>query len=437
MVAKVNSGKNILGILNYNENKVKQGVAKCIHENLFGREVDKLTFNAKLKGLENFMNRNRRATTKAVHISLNFHPGEKLNQPLLREIASTYMEKIGFGDQPYLVYQHFDAAHPHIHIVSTNIKSDGKRIVLYNIGKNQSEKARKEIETDFNLVKASGRKQDQNELMKPADVRKVIYGKTETKRSISNIVRSVVRSYKYTSLPELNAVLGQYNIVADRGNEGSQMQAKKGLLYRMVDDKGKKAGVPIKASSIYGKPTLTYLEKQFKLNEALRQPHKERLKQCIDLALKKSSNLFPSRGCRWEVTFQQFLAEQSIYVLFRQNEEGRVYGITFVDNKMKVVFNGSDLGKAYSAKTITETLRANEGLPAKALAKVGLPADLSVRNEVKAEDSLHKDNLKTQSDLGINQPITDLMKAEAIDHLSPDAAMRRRRKKRKRKGKSL
>jgi type IV secretory pathway VirD2 relaxase len=149
MVAKVNSGKDIRGILNYNENKVMEGVAKCIHENLFGQEVGKLSFNTKLKGFENFMNQNRRATTKAVHISLNFHASEKLSQDTLTGIASTYMDKIGFGNQPYLVYQHFDAAHPHVHIVTTNIQRDGKRIELYNIGKNQSEKARKEIEEDF------------------------------------------------------------------------------------------------------------------------------------------------------------------------------------------------------------------------------------------------------------------------------------------------
>src|SRR5690606_635760 len=102
MVAKVNSGKNIRGILNYNENKVKEGMARCIHENLFGREVEKLTFNAKLNGFANLISRNRRATTNAVHISLNFHASEKLNQDVLAEIASTYMDKIGFGNQPYL-----------------------------------------------------------------------------------------------------------------------------------------------------------------------------------------------------------------------------------------------------------------------------------------------------------------------------------------------
>lgn len=402
MVAKVNSGKDIRGILNYNENKIKDGVAKCIHENLFGQDVEKLSFSAKLKGFENVMNLNRRATTKAVHISLNFHASEKLNEDTLTQIASTYMDKIGFGSQPYLVYQHFDAAHPHVHIVTTNIKRDGSRILLYNIGRNQSEKARKEIERDYKLVEASGRTQAHNKLS-TIDLNKIEYGKSETKRSISNVVRFVVRSYRYTSLPELNAVLSQYNIMADRGSERSQMNSKNGLLYRLFDERGKKVGVPIKASSIYNKPTLKYLEKQFKLNAALREPHKERLKKCIDDAFNGKRSLTRS-------AFEWTMNNQGIRVLFRQNDEGRIYGITFVDHKTKTVFNGSDLGKAYSAKAITDQL--------------------------KLDSAPHGEWERPTVDLGVEQLITDLTKSETFDHTSPAAAIKRRRK-RKRKNLDL
>lgn len=88
---------------------------------------------------------------KAVHISLNFHPGEKLTEETLKEIAHEYMERMGFGAQPYLVYQHFDAGHPHLHIVTTNIRRDGSRITLYRIGKYESESARQAIENKDGL----------------------------------------------------------------------------------------------------------------------------------------------------------------------------------------------------------------------------------------------------------------------------------------------
>ncbi len=412
MVAKVNTGQNILGLLNYNENKVKEGVAKCIHENQFGCNVDRLNFYDKLKTLQGYINRNHRATTKAVHISLNFDPSEKPNKDLLKDIATKYMDKIGFGYQPYLVYQHFDAAHPHIHIVTTNIQGDGKRIILYNIGRNQSEKARKELEKEYGLVRAEGRKTNQIENINAIDVKRAVYGKLETKRTISNTVRYITRNYKYTSIPELNAALKQYNVMADLGKEGSQMNLKKGLLYRMNDEQGKKVGMAIKSSSIYGKPTLAFLEKQFKLNEVLRRPHKERLINCID-------NAFGNKQTVSKSSFVQSLGQEGIFVVFRQNEEGRIYGITFVDNKTKVVFNGSDLGKAYGAQAITDRLT---GLSKPDSIKV---QPLIITYEAKPEER----------DSALEETIKDLTTARQFDFSSPDAAMKRRKKKKK--GRSL
>lgn len=410
----MNSGKTIVGILNYNENKVKEGVATCIHENLFGCNVDKLTFYDKLKTLQGFINRNQRATTKAVHISLNLDPTESPDNSVFRKIATGYMDKIGFGDQPYLVYQHFDAAHPHIHIVTTNIQFDGKRISLHNIGRNQSESARKEIEKEFGLVRAQEKGRDKIENINPVEFGTAIYGKSETKRAISNTVRYVTRNFKCTSVPELNATLRQYNVMADTGKEGSQMNLKKGLLYSLINEEGKRVGVPIKASSIYGKPTLAYLEKQFKLNERLRQPFKGRLIKCIDEA-------FGGKDTITKTTFVKNLSRENIYVLFRQNEEGRIYGITFVDNQTKSVFNGSDLGKPYGAKALTERLT-----------NINAPITISFPRSTIPTEQDHVD--KKESTMG--KVIDDLTIAKQQGFASPDSDLKRRRRKRRR-GRSI
>src|SRR5260221_2736523 len=398
MVAKVNSGQNILGLLNYNENKVKEGVAECIDENLFNCNVERLSFYEKLKTFQNFIIRNHRATTNAVHVSLNFDPSEKPDKQILKEIAAKYMEGIGFGNQPFLVYQHFDAAHPHIHIVTTNIKEDGKTIRLFRIGKYESESARKELEIEYNLVRAQGRRNKESETINGIDVTRAIYGKSETKRTISNAVRYVTRNYKYTSVPELNAVLRQFNVTADLGKEGSQMNLKKGMLYSLINENGKRVGVPIKASSIYGKPTLVYLEIQFKLNERLRQPYKNRLAECVD-------NCFDEKKSITKAAFAKALSAESIYVLFRQNDEGRIYGITFVDNKTKVVFNGSDLGKAYSAKAITDRLSRLSSPPSIASTKL-------TRDQPEGE---------IETTTGIEQMIRDLTLAKQYDFATPDS----------------
>ncbi|MBL0135092.1 MAG: relaxase/mobilization nuclease domain-containing protein [Chitinophagaceae bacterium] len=170
------------------------------------------------------------------------------------------MDKIGFGNQPYLVYIHYDAGHPHIHIVATNIKKDGKRISLHNIGRNQSTKARREIEQMYNLVKAEDQKKKTGHEIKVVSAQRVHYGKLETKKSITNVLDHVPVDWRYSSMAELNTVLKLYNVVADRGKEeGLFIKKRTGIsVYWM---KGNKVGVPVKASSIYSKPTLDKLEK--------------------------------------------------------------------------------------------------------------------------------------------------------------------------------
>ena len=344
MVAKIKSGKSLIGALIYNENKVKAGKAKMISTNGYTKSDEKLSFQDKLFRLTDLAERNLRTKTNTVHLSLNFDVNEKIETDKLIDIAGDYMKRIGFEFQPYLIYKHFDAGHPHVHIVTTNIQADGKRISLNNIGLLKSEPARKAIEEDYGLVKASDKRLaiDAAEDIK---IKPVNYGETETKRAITNIVNEIAKTYKYTSLPELNAVLQQFNVLADKGNKGSVMFKQGGLNYWITDENSQKLGVPIKASSIYLKPTIKLLEGRFKLNEYLRKPFREKIKTKIDNAMLKAAS------------FEQFkneLKKDKVSVVVRQNTDGRIYGLSYIDLLDKVVFNGSDLGKGYSAGAVVD-----------------------------------------------------------------------------------
>ncbi|HEY3430122.1 MAG TPA: relaxase/mobilization nuclease domain-containing protein, partial [Cyclobacteriaceae bacterium] len=319
MVCKVRSGKNIKGALNYNEHKVKEGVAECIRAANFVGESHQLWFSDKLTRFEQLTEKNTRAKTNCVHISLNFDVSEKLNQNKLNEIAAHYMDKIGFGDQPYLVYQHNDAAHPHLHIVTTNIQEDGKRISIHNLGKNQSEVARKEIEEKYGLVKAGSTLKQRLD----TNLNKAVYGKSETKKTIDNIVGEVMRRYKFSSLTEFNAVLRQYNVMADRGKEGMLMYEKNGVRFSLLDSKGNKVGVPIKASALYSKPTMKALQNVFKTNSLLKESHKERLTCIID-------SFFHTTDKHTRANFCSYMKLFEINAMFREGKDGRVYGLTLV-----------------------------------------------------------------------------------------------------------
>lgn len=346
MVAVINAGKSLRNILHYNEQKVELQKADLIQAMHFGKDSEQLLFKDKLRRLEKLTSLNKETKINSIHISLNFDPSEKLSTGTLRDIAGSYMEGIGFGNQPYLVYQHHDAGHPHIHIVTTNIQNDGSRIKLHNIGRNQSEKARLSIEQKFNLVQAQQHRQTHYQL-NPINTVKVQYGKSEIKRAITNVLDAVIPHYKYTSIAELNAVLKQYNVLADRGSEDSRIYKNKGLVYRILNEKGEKVGVPIKASLIYNKPTLSSIQARFGQNNEARQRYKQRIKNGVDLSFVKNPNqTLPA--------LQQALEKEQIHLLFRQNEAGVIYGLTYIDHQTKCVFNGSDVGKPYSANGIQQ-----------------------------------------------------------------------------------
>lgn len=431
MVARITTPKKLIAALNYNEHKVSQGKAECLYAGNFLKEVKDMNFYQKMAGFERLNVLNERAQTKTLHISLNFDPAEKLSAGTLIKIANCYMDKIGFRDQPFLVYQHNDAGHPHIHLVTTTIRDDGSRIDTHNIGRNQSEKARKEIETAFKLICAENQKQLLKQKVQPINAEKIIYGKTETKRAITNVVNTVLHTYKYVSLPEFNAILKQYNVVADRGKEEGRVYKNHGLVYRILDKEGHKIGVPVKASSINSQPTLDKLEELFIANKDKKESLKQHTKSLLDQALLKKPTALNE--------LIRLLELKNVSTILRQNAEGRIYGITFVDNQNKVVFNGSDLDKQYSFAHLQNIILTTkkETQSSKTAVNINVDAEEKQRHQNKTSGQLALPGKEISKELN-ETPVTttplldELLTAKQQHEFMPYQLLKKKRRRKKR-----
>lgn len=411
------TGKSLRGALHYNENKVLEGKAELILGSGFAGDIDRMNFSQKLQRFEKLLLLNPKVKTNTLHISLNFDAAEKLTDETMQQIAVTYMEKIGFGDQPFLAYRHNDAGHDHIHLVTTNIQANGERIDLHNIGAIQSEKARKEIEIEYNLVKAESKQYKPELGIKAIDITQIKYGKLPTKRAISNTVNAVISTYKFTSLAELNAVLRQFNVTADRGAEDTLMFQKKGLMYSLLDETGNKIGIPVKSSSLYSKPTLPFLEKLFVKHQESRMLHKPGLRRAIDETIKAK----PAT----KDAFLQALKAQGIAAIFRSGANGQVFGITYVDHRSKTVFNGSDLGKAYSAKAILGAIGQSESLQ-----KVGHTLQKSMETSLMSTKPVDKPQLNPARAPAIERSV-QLLETLMKDHFDPSGQPPKKKKRKK------
>lgn len=364
MVAVITTGKSFSGLLYYNEHKVEGGQATCIDAVGFGRTADELSVKEKLHRFQKQARYHPGIKTNVVHVALSFDRSETdtLNDERLRAIAASYMDKLGFGDQPYLLYRHKDAANPHIHIMTTNVQSSGDAIPLHNIGKGPGMAAREAVEEEFRLVKARGRQNTYQQGIPAAKVTPIHYGTQQNKSAISYVVRAVISKYHFTSLEEFNAILRPLNVVADPGSEGSLLQQRGGLLYSVIDGNGEKVGSQIKASSIYlntpdgwpDRPTLAMLNKKFAAAANKRKSLRERLVRIVDGALHRGLTLSELRA---------LLHVEDVEMVMRYNRQGNPSGVTFIDHGTGAVFKGSDLHRSLgaagiSARTLPEGVKA-------------------------------------------------------------------------------
>jgi Relaxase/Mobilisation nuclease domain len=332
--------------LQYNEQKVSEGNAVLLGAENFLKDHDQLSMQDKILRFHQRSSLNEKWDDHAVHISLNFNKTEELIDHKALSIANRFMQSIGFDDQPYLTYRHYDAGHAHLHLVATDIRADGSRIGIGPLGLQKAHQICKNLEKEFSLQpNRTAGWEDQKEFS-VLQAHKVIYGEPGLKRAISDVLNAVVDHYAYTSLEELNAILREYNVKANPGSENSRLREVRGLIYHALDEDGKKVGVPLKASGFLLNPTLNRLEERFPLNQTLREPFKDRLQTAIEWS-------FAGEVPDW-TRFRDSMERESISVVLGRTDRDSPERIYFVNHVDKYAFSGEDLGLQYGLKALRE-----------------------------------------------------------------------------------
>ena len=127
MVAKISTGKDLYGALAYNQTKVEEGHAKILDANLLPYPEDgHFRMGGVMEAFTAWLPSHYRTEKPVIHISLNPHPDDVLTDGQLAAIGREYMEKLGYGSQPFLIFKHEDIDRHHIHIVSLRVDSGGQ-----------------------------------------------------------------------------------------------------------------------------------------------------------------------------------------------------------------------------------------------------------------------------------------------------------------------
>ena len=336
MIAKISSTENLGGALGYNFKKVEKGEASILlAAELYQDKEGRYTMEDMLADMEALIPKNCRTKKTVFHCSLNPHPDEKLSDERLTQIAKEYMEALGYGKHPYIVFKHNDITREHIHIVSLRIDGEGKKI-NDKFEKRRSKQITDALERKYNLIPSS-KVSNKEEVETP----KVDISKENIKEQVSNVVRMVMKHYHFCSLGELNAILSVYNLAVEEVKTEFRGKKYDGQVYVPTDEKGNKAGTPIHASDIGRGVGYTAVQNRM-------QKSKQAIKPLIPAIRNKVLQTMRTSP-KTEEELQQRLEEQGLRVVIRKNEGGRIYGITFIDDKEGIALNGSRLGKGYAA----------------------------------------------------------------------------------------
>ena len=336
MIAKISATENLGGALGYNFKKVEKGEASILLvAKLYQDREGRYTMEDVLADMEALIPKKCRTKKTVFHCSLNPHPDEILSDETLTQIAKEYMEALGYGNQPYIVFKHNDIAREHIHIVSLRVDSKGRKI-NDKFEKRRSKQITDALERKYSLIPSS--KVTDREMK---EVSKIDTTKGNIKEQVAKMLLSVLKHYEFCSLGELNAILSIYNLAVEEVKTEFRGKKYEGLVYVPTDDKGDKVSSPIHASDIGRGVGYTAVQNRMQKSKQAIKPLIPTVRNKVLQAMRTSP--------KTEEELRQRLEEQGLRVFIRKNESGRIYGITFIDDKEGIALNGSRLGKGYAA----------------------------------------------------------------------------------------
>ncbi|MGV3460235.1 MAG: conjugal transfer protein MobB [Flavobacterium sp.] len=338
MIAKIGRSGNLYGALAYNQLKVEHENGHILFTNkIIETASGRYTASQLAQSFATYLIANRNTEKHTLHISLNPDPNDKVSDDKYRIVAQEYMQEMGYGEQPFVVFKHTDIGRSHIHIVSVCIDELGKKI-SDKFEKMRSMNVCRELESKHGLIPATDKEHRQNDrVFRPVD-----YNAGDVKSQIASVVRHLPNYYKFQTLGEYNALLSLFNITTGKVEGEMRGQLRQGLLYIPLNERGERAGHPFKAS-LFGKGAgIAALEQHFaKCKMDLSgHPSQKTLRSLVTIGLKSTAD---------ELAFKKQLAEHGLNVVVRRNPSGRIYGITFIDHNSKSVWNGSRLAKDLSA----------------------------------------------------------------------------------------
>lgn len=336
MIAKISPpSKDLMKTLTYNFRKVDRDQADILLSGQLSAD-GRLTAERVFREMTAYIPSGARTKNIVFHASINPRPDEPLSDDRLRTIAREYLCRLGYGDQPFIVFKHRDIAREHIHLVSTRVRHDGSKIrdTMEHV---RSTRIMRRLEAKFGLL-PSGHSQKKADVS--AQPSAVEIGAGDIKRQVTAAVEYVLGRYAFQSVGEMNLLLARFRVTAEEVKTERKGRPFDGIVYAATDADGHKICTPIKASEIGRQVSYAALRRHFEQSKGVVRERAGAIRRAIADVMQTS----PDRA-----EFIDRMRGHGIETVTRINAAGRLYGITFIDDANGIAVNGSRLGKGFAA----------------------------------------------------------------------------------------
>ncbi len=330
-----------MSALDYNERKVLKGVAELVaYANLECSDHDCIydTFSC-------MENTPRFIKEMSFHASVNPSEDDSCSQEQILDFIRLMMETLGYGEQPYLIYRHFDIEREHYHIVSIRADKNGRKINNY-FEQRKTSALMKSVCNQYGFSTVG--KGCISSLCEESEKagRKMIRA-FDVKKNINSQLREIcikALTYDFQNFEQYSRILRDLRIeaVLVSDDEGRHIR-----LRGMTKDGHHATGIRDEES--LDLPIYDMMSEQVSINRDFhnrRSREKERVRSIV-----KSAFMYANS----ERHMCNILANKGVSVHFsREHESGVLFGITFVDHVTRSVFKASELGGVISVDLVRE-----------------------------------------------------------------------------------
>ncbi len=310
MVIKIHKAAQVHASLNYLVSKMGIEDNKIIaYNNITPQGPSERDIIDALKNEFSKLDRaNIRTDNISFHASIN-PTEEELKRIDIQELCKEYMVRLGYAAQPYIVVEHNDTGRRHYHIISHRVQPNGKKINDYN-----------ERRKTNNYVKELNQVMRRSQLQHENIIPLYFTPGRRRKDMIAQIVTDTAGRYRYDNIFELQKILLDRNI---------ELIERDGHFIAAGIDRGRRIRA-VKVEFEFRQQVNTYMGRRTR----------ERMCNIIKFALEHSMS---------ELHARRILAKYQLGVQFLKNDDGRIYGVYYIDHKNCRIVKGSVLSQDVSA----------------------------------------------------------------------------------------